>query len=106
MHREITKAEPGLVVDHIDHDTLNNTRANLRICTHQNNVIAHRLSRANKSGFTGVFFNKSRRKWDAQIKLDGKSIHLGRFKTPEEAALQYNKVALEKHGEFARLNAI
>ena len=54
MHREIMNAQPGQFVDHIDRNRLNNTRANLRFVTQQQNLMNRRLGRNNTSGYKGV----------------------------------------------------
>ena len=56
LHREIMQPPPGLVVDHINHDKLNNTRANLRLLTQQQNLVNRRVFRNNDTGFKGVTF--------------------------------------------------
>ncbi len=92
----------GKVVDHIDHDTLDNQRINLRICTRSQNG----MNRKKDSGikFKGVTFHKRAGKFMAQIYMNGKKYYLGVFETPEEAAMVYDKKARELHGEFALTN--
>lgn len=62
------------------------------------------MFRHNKSGFRGVHFSQALKKWYAQIKVDGKGIHLGRFDTPEEAAKLYDAAALHYFGKDAYFN--
>lgn len=88
-------------IDHIDGDTLNNRRANLRIVTHSQNCMNRKVTSANTSGYKGVW-NRGNR-WYAGIKIQGKRIHLGSFDTAEEAYAAYCEAAQEIHGEFARL---
>lgn len=101
MHRVITKAQPGQVVDHIDRNTMNNRKENLRLCTPQMNCW-NRPPEKNKkhSQFKGV--TKSDNSWLAQCQ--GKSI--GFFKTEIEAARAYNEKAKAVFGEYAYLNEI
>lgn len=96
----------GEVVDHIDGDSLNNCRSNLRLATHQQNTRNRCRHKNNKSGFKGVYKDSrsGRRGWRAQITLDGKIIRLGTFKTPELAHQAYCEAAVRLHGEFARLS--
>lgn len=95
MHREIMDTPRGMIVDHKDHDPLNNQRDNLRNCTHsQNNANS---SSSSKSGYKGVTII-------AAITIDKKSIHLGAFATAEEAAKAYDAAAIKYFGEFANLN--
>ena len=104
LHRSITGCPDGLVVDHINGDTLDNRRSNLRICTRGENARNQQLSCSNTSGFKGV--TRSGPKWHAQISAGpGKRrVHIGNFKTPVEAAMAYDAAARKYHGEFARLN--
>jgi hypothetical protein len=91
-------------VDHRDHDTLDNTRANLRLATAVENSRNQRRSRNNRSGFKGVSFHKRAGKWHAQITTAGKRRHLGYFAAAETAAFAYNLAAVQHFGDFAVLN--
>lgn len=104
MHREITKAAIGLDVDHVDHDRLNNTRANLRVCSHVDNIRSQSKRVDNTSGFRGVSHRKDTGKWSAYIHEHGLKISLGCFKTAAEAAKAYDKAAKKLYGSFAVLN--
>jgi hypothetical protein len=99
LGRDLTKGER---VDHINGDGLNNTRSNLRLATHTQNLRNARISRANTSGFKGVHWRKDIKKWQAYIYLDGKKILLGYFDTPELAYAAYCEAAEKLFGEFAR----
>lgn len=105
LHRQLLKLEPYnlLTGDHINGDKLDNRRSNLRVCTQgQNN--RNSVARAtNKSGFKGVSWKKSAKKWCAQIMAD-RVIHIGVFKDKEYAAYLYDQYALQLHGDFARTN--
>lgn len=90
------------MTDHANGDGLDNRRANLRPAnTSLNN--ANRIRVHGKSGFRGVDRRPSGR-WRASIQRDGRTIYLGTFDTPEEAAYAYDAVAVELFGEFARPN--
>lgn len=109
MHRIIVGAIQGEWVDHWSGNTLDNRRLNLRKCTpNQNQWNRHR--RSSKSGFKGVHrIDREcnlKRPWVAGICINGKSIHLGYFALPEEAAIAYNQAALAHFGEFANINAL
>jgi hypothetical protein len=67
----------GLEVDHINMDGLDNRRANLRICTHQENNLNKKISRNNTSGYKGVSWDKWHKKWRSYISVNGKMIRLG-----------------------------
>ena len=104
LHRSITGCPDGLVVDHINGDTLDNRRSNLRICTRGENTRNQRLPSDNTSGFKGV--SRVGPKWHAQISAGPgeRRVHIGNFSTPREAAMAYDAAARKYHGEFARLN--
>lgn len=88
MRRIITDAPKGMVVDHINGNTLDNRRSNLRVTTQQVNLHnRQRLNQNNVSGATGVSWVKSQRVWRAYIVVNYKQVHLGRFKTKEAAVL-------------------
>lgn len=106
MSREIMQPESSEVVDHINHQTLDNRKSNLRVTTKLHNNRNRRLAKTNKSGFKGVFRYPGglSKPWAARIKVYGKQIHLGYFLTPEEAAKKYDAAAKTHFGEFAYLN--
>jgi len=103
MHREILNPPDNMICDHINGNTLDNRRSNLRICTRYENSLNLNMKKNNKSGFRGVYWNKKDRRWRASIQSREK-IYLGNYETPEEAARVYNEAAKKYHGEFARLN--
>lgn len=104
MHRAVMPCEPGFVNDHINGDTLDNRKSNLRCATNSENLCNRRLQSNNTSGFRGVGWVKKDKRWRARLKVDGQEIVLGYFKTAEEAAKAYDEGARKVYGEFARLN--
>ncbi|MHB8674642.1 MAG: HNH endonuclease [Candidatus Limnocylindrales bacterium] len=104
LHRAIIKAPRGKQVDHINGNTLDNRRENLRIVTNQQNQFNKKMYRDNKTGFKGVWPQGKR--FYGQIRLNGKKTILGSFETPLDAARAYNEAALKYFGEYARLNIL
>ncbi len=104
MHREIMRPAKGMTVDHINHNRLDNTRDNLRVCTHQQNVHNNAKHVGSSSRFKGVGYNREKRKWFAKIYFEGRRIWLGYFDDEAEAARAYDAKAVELFGEFAHLN--
>jgi hypothetical protein len=94
----------GCQVDHIDGNTLNNRRGNLRLVTPSQNCMNRRGKRGTSSSFKGVSWREDSRKWRAVITVDGKRKSLGSYDSEEEAARAYDSHAKELFGEFARLN--
>jgi len=106
MHRFLTTAQPGQLVDHRDGDGLNNTRENLRPCTHSQNSANRRKRSSTRSRYKGIRWHKRDQRWQAVIYARGHSHHLGNFATERAAALAYNAAARRLHGEFASLNDV
>ena len=104
LHRLLMNPPKGMVIDHINHNGLDNRRENLRICTHAENMRNSRKGKDNTSGYKGVCWAKRDKKWRAQIRKDNKNIHIGYYNTLEEAARAYDAKAKELHGKYAQLN--
>jgi hypothetical protein len=92
---------PDLDIDHIDRNPANNRLANLREATDSQNQGNSRRPRHNKSGFKGVHWNSSKKKWCAGINIGDRHVKLGAFATPEEAHAAYVFAARAHFGEFA-----
>ena len=108
LHRFIMGVTDDLQVDHINGNGLDNRRANLRICTVQQNGFNSKL-KGNKTGFKGVSYLpniRGSKHYRAQIMLNRKYIYLGYYRTPYEAAKAYNQKAREIFGDFANLNPL
>lgn len=93
-----------MIVDHIDHDGLNNQKSNLRICTiHENNM--NKRPPKNKS-HRGVYFRDDDRvrNWLAYITFNKKHIYIGAFNTESEAIEARIKKEIELFGNFSPQN--
>lgn len=102
MHRLVLNIkDSNLTVDHINGDTLDNRKSNLRACKHSENMKNQRVRASNTSGYRGVYYNKSHKKWRAQIQdATGKRIYLGSFDLPEEAAKAFSEAANKNYKDF------
>ena len=101
MHRLIMHCPEGMLVDHINGNGLDNRRANLRICTHNDNMKNQVVHRINKLQAKGVYLPKGKKRYKATITFNGRKIRLGTFGTVEEAAAAYKGAAMALAGEFA-----
>lgn len=109
LHRVILERIVGRVLasnefcDHINGNSLDNRRDNLRLANPSQSAKNRGLKSDNTSGYKGVSWNTEKRKWYSQIKVDGHIISLGYFNNIEDAYEAYCKAAVQYHGEFARL---
>lgn len=106
MSHIIMEPKIGFVVDHIDHNTLNNQRSNLRICSRKQNARNYK-SKKGTSIYIGVnYIKKGKRikRWCSSIRVNYKLKTLGIYKTEKEAALRRDEAAKYYFGEYACLN--
>lgn len=105
MHRCILDlTNINIVVDHINHNGLDNQLSNIRACTNKENHRNQRIRTGGTSKFKGVCMPKKYKNWQASIKCNGVYICIGQFRCEIEAAKAYDKAALHYFGEFANLN--
>lgn len=104
MHREIMNTPSGMETDHINGLSVDDRKENLRVCTSSQNKMNRGKRSDNTSGYKGVSWDKSKKRWQSRIHVNKTTKHLGYFSTAEEAARAYDKAALEIHGEFSVLN--
>ena len=93
---------PEKDIDHINAIKTDNRIANLRIATPAQNNANQPLTSRNSSGFKGVTWHKRCGKWQAAIKVSGRTFHLGLFERAEDAHAAYVNAAKEHYGECAR----
>jgi hypothetical protein len=97
--------QKGYEIDHINGDSLDNRKENLRIVTHQHNMMNQRvLPSNNTSGEIGVTWNKRVGRWDAQLKLNGKHIYLGTYDNIEDAIAARKNGEIKYFGEYKTIN--
>jgi hypothetical protein len=109
MHRFIMGVEDSKVhIDHINHDTLDNRKSNLRLCTNSENRRNQKIRKGGSSKYKGVHKTRDNKvkPFRASIKFNQKCINLGNFAAELDAAIAYNKAALHYFGEFALLNDV
>lgn len=108
MHRELLGLHPGdgVKIDHEDGNGLNNQRYNLRHATGTQNNANRRKGTGTTSRFKGVYLDKRRRTWQAEIKIGRRKQYLGSFSDETQAALAYNAAAKQLFGDFAKLNHV
>lgn len=105
MHRIVMDApdykNQKLDVDHINHCTVDNRKNNLRLISHQQNLMNQKVNCNNKCKHKGIYYDKERNKWRAEIEFNQKKYRLGRFDTIEEAIEARKQAEKELFGEFA-----
>ena len=109
MHRlimNVIDAGYDTYVDHRDHNTKNNRKNNLRVCSPSNNAMNQKLKINNNTGVTGVYWDNERRKWMATIMVDYKNIYLGRFPSFDEAFEARRKAEDKYFGEWSYKNSM
>jgi hypothetical protein len=105
MHREVIHPPDHLFVDHINHNGLDNRKANLRLATcAQNNYNRIHLRKSKSSKYKGVSWKKQKKKWIVIISYNRKNKFIGLFEDEIQAAKAYDKAAKKYHKEFASLN--
>ncbi|MHC4708362.1 MAG: HNH endonuclease [Planctomycetota bacterium] len=105
MHREVISVPAGMVCDHINHDGLDNRKANLRAATLTQNRINSRTARIKKtSKHRGVCWRADQKKWFAYVYVHGRAVFTKYFDDATAAARARDRAAKKYHGEFAELN--
>jgi len=106
MHREILGLKFGdpRQGDHRNHNTLDNRRDKLRVCTNKQNHQNMRPYKNCSSAYKGVSWNKDQNKWEVYIHCDGKKKRLGFYESEIIAAKVYDKAAISIFGSFAKIN--
>jgi hypothetical protein len=104
MHRFVAGEPKGKLVDHRNHNTLDNQDCNLRVCTRAQNCQNQGKCYKSSSKYKGLYWRKDRKRWEVEIRANNKRHRLGRFVDELDAARAYDVAAKKLHGEFARPN--
>lgn len=99
VHRLIMDCPKDMVVDHINHNTSDNRKCNLRVCTQAENSANRHYHKHTNTNVRGVYLLPNGR-YGTQIKVKQKNIYLGRYDTLEEAKLVRQRAEQEYFGEF------
>lgn len=91
----------GMVIDHINHNGLDNRKCNLRICTNQENICNCEIPKNNKSGCKGVYWAKDKQKWTVQVTINHKTKYIGRYENLEDAIKARQEASKKYYGDFA-----
>lgn len=102
MHKLLIPSFKGYCTDHINGDSLDNQRSNLRIVTKSQDCLNSKLRKDNKSGYRGIYFDNKRHGWIARFMYQGKDVLRKQFKNKEEALLYYREILNNNFGEFFR----
>lgn len=105
LSRFLTNCPDDKIVDHKNGNTLDNRKCNLRIVTRHQNNVNKKINSRNKSGCTGVYWEKSTNKWRAFICIDGKSLYLGRYNDFEDAVKIRRQAEDKYYGEYSFYNS-
>lgn len=105
IHQIVLPAPAGFEVDHINGNPFDNRRCNLRLASRSQNAANSRLNRANTSGYKGVYWHKTTKRWHARIHVNGRTKSLGYFHTAAAGGAAYDRAALENFGPYARPNS-
>jgi hypothetical protein len=104
MHREVLGVAPDVYVDHVNRNTLDNRKRNLRPATNAENQSNTGLRRDNTSGFRGVNWSGRHERWMVRIRVRGQRQFVGLFDDPEEGARAYDQAAILHFGDYAWTN--
>lgn len=101
LHRLIMDCyDKNIDVDHINHDKTDNRKANLRLCTRQQNMFNKGVTKHNTSGVVGVYYSEKLQRWVAQITVNYKHIHLGVFRSKTQAIQARQNAEIKYFGKF------
>lgn len=92
----------SLQIDHINCIRTDNRISNLRLATNSQNMMNTKLRSTNSSGYKGVWFDKTNSTWVGEVWVNKKKHRVGRFSSPQDAAMAVEQKRAELHGKFFR----
>lgn len=92
---------PTKEIDHKNRNSLDDKIGNLRLASDSQNLVNSRMHSNNTSGFKGIHWDKSRKRWLVSIGFQGKTILVGRFKSIDDARTARTEAFVRYYGEFA-----
>ena len=101
LHRFLLNPSDDKVVDHINHNILDNRRCNLRICSHQENIFNQTAKSNNSSGRRGVYWNKEKKKWNVKLCINDENKNFGYYSDFDEATKVRRLAEIKYFGEYA-----
>jgi hypothetical protein len=105
MHKLICPAPDGMIIDHINRNSLDNRKANLRAATQKQNVWNRKFKRTKgRTRYNGIRWDKNKEKWQVRLTINGRRESFGYYADEIEAAKAFDRVAKKYRGEYAFLN--
>ncbi|MHC4185837.1 MAG: HNH endonuclease [Planctomycetota bacterium] len=105
MHKLVCPAPAGMIVDHINRNSVDNRRVNLRAATQKQNVWNRKFARKRgRTRYNGIRWDKNKEKWQVRLTIDGRRRSFGYYADEIEAAKAYDRAARKYRGEYAFLN--
>lgn len=107
LHRLVmNETDSGTLIDHINHDKLDNRKSNLRGVTYSQNAMNHVIGKNNNTGVSGVQYLKPQNKWMARIRANYRNISLGNYDSKEDAILARKEAEEKYFGEYSYDNSM
>ncbi len=105
MHKLLCPAPEGMIVDHINRNSSDNRKVNLRAATQKQNLWNRKfMRRGGKTRYNGIRWDKNRKKWQVRLTINGRRESFGYYADEIEAAKAYDRLAKKYRGEYAVLN--
>jgi len=104
IHRYITNAPEGMVVDHLNGDKADNRLANLRVCTQSENLLNQRVDSRALSKYRHVYKNSKRADWSIRMGVRRKTLYFGDYRSKHIASIFADQILVKMVGPFVLKN--